>query len=61
VRSLIEDENVIPDFRAPDGVRLGPAPLYTTDQEIDRAMDAIVNILRSGKHLRFNSERPPVT
>ena len=61
VRSLIEDENVIPDFRAPDGVRLGPAPLYTTDEEIDRAMDAIVNILQSGKHLRFNSERPPVT
>jgi kynureninase len=61
VRSLIEDENVIPDFRAPYGIRLGPAPLYTTDQEIDRAMDAIVNILRSGKHLRFNSERPPVT
>jgi kynureninase len=61
VRSLIEDENVIPDFRAPDGVRLGPAPLYTTDDEIDRAIDAIVNILHSGKHLRFNSERPPVT
>lgn len=33
---------IVPDFRAPDVVRLAPVALFTTDDEIDR----VVNVLR---------------
>ena len=61
VRCLIEDENIIPDFRAPDGIRLGPAPLYSTDEEIDRAIAAIHDIVRTERYRRFDANRPSVT
>lgn len=32
--ALINDKQVLPDFRAPDSIRLGIAPIYTTFSEI---------------------------
>jgi kynureninase len=40
-RALIERFGVIPDFRRPDNIRLGAAPLYTTFAEIRRGVDAL--------------------
>lgn len=37
-QALINDMNVIPDFRRPDNIRLGVAPLYTTYHDIYEAM-----------------------
>lgn len=45
--ALIE-RGVIPDFRPPDGIRLGPAALYTTLDEVDRAVDVLVDVLDTG-------------
>lgn len=36
---------VIPDFRAPDGLRLGPAPLSTSFAELERGLDVIAAVL----------------
>ncbi|MCA1780767.1 MAG: kynureninase [Dermatophilaceae bacterium] len=39
--------DVIPDFREPDGIRLGLAPLSTSFTEVATALDAIVGVLDS--------------
>ncbi|RYG41711.1 aminotransferase class V-fold PLP-dependent enzyme, partial [bacterium] len=58
--ALIE-AGVIGDFRAPDGLRLGPAPLYTTDEEIEHALRTLEGILRSEDWNRFDAARARVT
>ena len=35
------DQGIIPDFRAPDGIRLGLSPLSTTFVELHRGLEAI--------------------
>ena len=41
-------EGVIGDFRAPDILRFGIAPLYNGEDDVDRAADVLASILRSG-------------
>ena len=64
-RALIESPppavQVIPDFRAPDNIRLGLTPLYTTFDEVYRAMARIKQIVSEGLHKGFTNERRQVT
>ena len=39
---------VIGDFRAPDNLRFGFTPLYTTPDDVSRAVDTLENILETG-------------
>ena len=41
VNARLWEQGVIPDFRSPDGLRLGPAPLSTSFTELVRGLDAI--------------------
>ena len=52
---------VIPDFRAPDNIRLGIAPLYTTFEEIHRALDRMREIVEEKIYERYSNEKPSVT
>jgi len=52
---------VVPDFRTPDRVRLGPAPLYTRFVDVWDAMDRFRAVLESGEHERFPAQRARVT
>ena len=49
------------DFRTPDRVRLGPAPLYTPFVDVWDAMDRFRGLLESGEFARYPSERTRVT
>ncbi len=53
--------SVIPDFRTPDNLRLGIAPLYTTYTDIYRAMDHVRMIVEKQVHLQYSEERLAVT
>lgn len=52
---------VIPDFRTPDNIRLGIAPLYTSYQDIHAAMDRIRTITASQSYKNFSAEIQGVT
>ena len=52
---------VIPDFRAPDNIRLGIAPLYTSFTDIHRAMDHIRLIVAEKIYLQYSDKRLQVT
>lgn len=64
-RALIEAEppalKVIPDFRAPDNIRLGVTPLYTTFTEIYRALERIRTIAAERIYEQYSTERLAVT
>jgi kynureninase len=60
-RALIEVGKVIPDFRAPDNLRLGLAPLYTSHTEVHTAVHRIKSIVENGLHQRFRGPRSAIT
>ncbi len=42
---LLWDRGVIPDFRRPDGIRLGLSPLSTSFAEVETGVRAIAELL----------------
>lgn len=52
---------VIPDFRAPDNIRLGIAPLYTSYRDIYRAMDRLKTILEKNIYKNYSKTQLAVT
>jgi kynureninase len=60
-RALIEEMRVLPDFREPDNIRLGLAPLYTTFAEVWEAVDRIRRTVEEERYVRYPAERQAVT
>jgi kynureninase len=60
-RALIERAQVVPDFRGPDSIRLGAAPLYTSYAELIDALVRLRDLVARGEHEGFAAERSRVT
>ena len=60
-RALIEEMGVLPDFREPNNIRLGLAPLYISFAEVWEAVDRIRRVVEEERYLRYPAERLPVT
>jgi len=60
-RALIEEMQVLPDFREPDHIRLGLAPLYTSFADVWEAVDRMRRVVEGGIYLRYPKERLAVT
>lgn len=60
-KALIEQMNVIPDFRFPDNIRYGIAPLYTTYREIWEGVARLKQVVEEKLYERYSSEKPEVT
>jgi kynureninase len=58
-KTLIDGRMVIGDFRPPNVIRLGPAPLYTRFVDVFDAVQRMAEVLESG--LEEVRERPRVT
>jgi kynureninase len=60
-RALIERAAVIPDFRGPDSIRLGVAPLYTSHADVWDALDRLRALVERGEHRRVDAAPGRVT
>ncbi len=60
-RALIEEMDVIPDFRYPDNIRLGVAPLYTSFVDIYEGIARLRRVLVERLYEKYPVERPEVT
>ncbi len=60
-RALIEDMNVIPDFRAPDNIRLGFAPLYISFTNIWDGFDRIRRVVKEKLYEKYPKQKLTVT
>lgn len=60
-RALIERLNVLPDFREPDNIRLGMAPLTTSFVDVWETIDRIRRALDEGIYTEFSATRNAVT
>jgi len=60
-RALIEEMNVLPDFREPDNIRLGLSPLYTSYTDIWIAIDRIRQVVVEKRFERYSNKRLPVS
>ncbi len=57
---LIEQMNIIPDFRAPDNIRIGITPLYTSFVEIHATALKLQQIVEERLYETFSAEIDPV-
>jgi kynureninase len=60
-RAVIEIGKVIPDFRAPDNLRFGLAPLYNSHLDVHTAIQRIKAIVESGAFVDFEAMNVKVT
>lgn len=59
-KALIEDMNVIPDFRAPNNIRLGITPLYTSFFEVFESMRRLKQIMDEKIYTKYDSNEKAV-
>jgi kynureninase len=60
-RAMIEELNVIPDFRAPDNIRLGFAPLYVSFTDIWEGFDRIRRVVEEKRYEKYPKQKLTVT
>jgi kynureninase len=60
-RALIEEMNVLPDFREPDNIRLGLSPLYTSYEDVWAGIDRIRQVVVERRYERYSEKRLSVT
>jgi kynureninase len=61
VTQALIGRKVIPDFRAPNTIRLGAAPLYTRYTDVYDAIESLADILETGAHLAYAADHGLVT
>lgn len=59
--ALIRELGVLPDFRAPDNLRLGIAPIYTSYTDIHTAVLRLARSVTEGRYTKYMAEAPTVT
>ena len=61
VQAMITEGRVVPDFREPDNIRLGLAPLYVSFGDVHNAVHRIAQLIRDDRLSSYRRERGIVT
>ena len=61
ITKALKAEGVIPDFRAPDGIRLAPMALYTSFEEVWQAVDILRQVMVDGVYRQYPNTREVVS
>jgi kynureninase len=61
ISQALRDASVIPDYRSPDRLRLGFAPLYTRFVDVHTGLARLREVVRTGAFESFPAERARVT
>lgn len=59
--ALINEMDVLPDFRQPDNIRLGLSPLYTGFVDVYQAVQRLHDVVKEGRYQKYIGQRPEVT
>ena len=57
IARALKRRGIVPDFRAPNVIRIAPIALYTTFEECWQTVQALREIVEAGEHLSANQER----
>ncbi len=57
ISRTLRARGIVPDFRAPNVIRLAPIPLYTTYHELWQTVQALREIIDTGAHFRLAEGR----
>lgn len=60
-QALINEMNVLPDFRPPTTIRVGLAPIYTRFAEVEATAEALRRVMMDGLWERYAQATPAVT
>lgn len=60
-QALVERARVVPDYRTPDRLRLGPAPLTTRFVDVWDGLDRLRRLVEAGDHTKYPTDRARVT
>lgn len=53
----LKQDGVIPDFRAPDGIRLAPVALYNTFEDVWHTVQILKSIMKERRYEQFENKR----
>lgn len=53
----LKEEGIIPDFRAPNGIRLAPVALYNTFEDVWKTVQALKTIMDEKRYEQFENKR----
>ncbi|MEO4052867.1 kynureninase [Solibacillus sp. CAU 1738] len=53
----LKEAGVIPDFRAPNGIRLAPVALYNSFEEVWKVVQILKDIMKKETYKKFHNER----
>ncbi|RLQ85037.1 kynureninase [Planomicrobium sp. Y74] len=53
----LKDEGVVPDFRAPNIIRLAPVALYTSFEDVEQTVETLKKIMAEELYKNYSNER----